>query len=347
MLGNFKIRHIQAKPSEKTYGYIRVYESPTYIANMPVGIVYGSEPGPILCLTGSVHGGLMYAGVEAIVRTWEKIDPQKLKGVLLTVSVVDVPSFDSRTPDKSPIDALIVSNCFPGNPDGTVSEVIAHILLNEVIAKSDFHVDLRSGNIDEMLTDFTVYCKTGNAELDAKKARLAGAYGTDVILLTTEAELTDQGNLIKEAAKRGVTSIIASVGIGMARADERDISEHMAGIENVMKYLKMLEGAPNPRTVKPKLEIQPAYMVHAKHAGLFYPKVELGAVVPSGELVGEIKNAARETLEEVFASVDGIVHAVSARRSVIEGEKLVTIRRLFDKWMDQFVKEWLDRFLED
>jgi len=219
-------------------------------------------------------------------------------------------------------------------------------LLNEIIAKSGFHVDLRSGNIDERLIDYTVYCKTGD-QLDNPKAHLANAYGTEVILLTTASDLVDDGKLVREASKHGVASIVASVGIGMGSRDEKHISAHLQGIENVMKYLKMLEGTPHHRLNKPQLELQPAYIVNAKNEGLFYPKVQCGTVVLTEEPIGEIKNVAGETLEEIYAPVDGIVHAVSAKKTVSKGEKLVNIRRLFEKWMNQYIEKWVDQFLED
>ncbi|MGD0202302.1 MAG: succinylglutamate desuccinylase/aspartoacylase family protein [Candidatus Bathyarchaeia archaeon] len=346
MYGATKIRNIEAKAGEKTSGYLRVYESPNYVADMPLGIVNGYRAGPTLCLTGGTHGGLMYSAAEAIVRTYESMDPKKLSGVLLTVPYVDVPSHDFQSPHKSPIDGLSVSDCFPGNPNGTVSQVIAYTLLNEIIARSGFHVDLRSGNKDEMLIDYTVYCKTGN-QLDNAKAYLANAYGTEVILLTTASDFVDDGQLIREASKHGVASIVASVGIGMDRRDEKDISAHLTGIENVMKYLRMLEGTPKRRLSKPQLELQPAYVVNSRNQGRFYSKVQIGGVVSTGELIGRIENSAGKTLEEICAPVDGIVHAISAKKAIYEGEKLVIIHRLFENWMNHYVKEWIDQFLED
>jgi predicted deacylase len=346
MLGAAKIRNIEANAGEKTSGYLRVYESPSYVADVPLGIVNGYRNGPTLCLTAGIHGGPMHSTAEAIVRTYESIDPKKLSGILFTVPYVDVPSHDFSSSQKSPIDGSSVSYSFPGNPNGTVNQIIAYTLLNEIIVRSSFHVDLQSGNTDEMLIDYTVYCKTGN-QLDNTKAHLANAYGTEAILLTTASDLGDDGQLVVEASKHGVASIVASVGIGMDRKDEKDISTHLTGIENVMKYLRMLEGTPKPRLSKPKLELQQAYVVNSKNQGRFDSKVQCGSVVSTGEPIGRIENSAGKMLEEIFAPVDGVVHAISVKKAINEGEKLVIIHRLFENWMNHYVKEWIDRFLED
>lgn len=341
-----KIRDIEAEPGRKTFGYIRVYESPTYVADMPIGIVNGSEPGPTLCLTGSLYGGLLHSGIEAVIRTWKQTNPKKLGGVLLTVPVVDVPSFDFRSPHKSPIDGLNVSSCFPGKPDGTVSQVIAYTVLNDMISKSNYHIDLRSGNVDEASISFTGCCKTGNSELDAKAASMAEIYGTEVILLMTGKKM-DEGKIIKETCKYGVTSIIASVGMGMGRMDKNDVTTHMRGVENVMKFLEMLEGAPKIREKKLKITIPPTYIVCTMHQGLFYPKVKCGSIVSEGEYIGEIKNLMGEILEEIVAPVNGVVHTIFNNRLVKAGEVLLKMRRFYREWRHQFIKEWLDRFLED
>jgi len=59
MFGTVKIRNIEAKPGEKTSGYLRGYESPEYAADIPLGIVNGSKAGPTLCLTGGISGMLL------------------------------------------------------------------------------------------------------------------------------------------------------------------------------------------------------------------------------------------------------------------------------------------------
>jgi len=345
MLSDLKIQGIEAKPGEKKSGQLSLYDGSEHVADLVLGIVYGSKPGPTLCLTAGLNGELTYPATEAIVRTFKTLDPVKLSGVILAVLRVNVRPHNSQS-KKSAINDSTLTDGFQGSICKATSGIIARFLLNEVVAKSGFHVDLRSGNADEMVINYTVFCKTSN-RLNEIKANLANAYGTEAVLLSTTSDLGEDGKLIEQTSKLNVASIIASVGIGMGRRDEKDVSMHMSGIRNAMMYLEMLDGTLPHRFDKPQLELQPVHAVKTVNQGLFHPRTKCGDVVSNGELVGCIENSSGKTIEELCAPVDGIVHSISTKKTIRTGEKLVTIYCLFEKWIDRYVEEWMDRFLED
>ena len=53
---------------------------------------------------------------------------------------------------------------FPGSPDGTLSEVLAHHVFTELIAPSDVLIDLHGGDMVEALEPFTLYDESPVAE---------------------------------------------------------------------------------------------------------------------------------------------------------------------------------------
>ena len=57
--------------------------------NIPVEVIRGVNDGPILFLSGAIHGDEIN-GVEIIRQVTEKIDPKKLSGTVLAVPVVNV-----------------------------------------------------------------------------------------------------------------------------------------------------------------------------------------------------------------------------------------------------------------
>ena len=324
-----KIQAIEAKPGTKNFGYLKVHKDSTMNIEMPLGIINGVEPGPTLALTGGLYGTL-YPATEAVIRTFPKIDPQKLKGVLLLVPVIDMPAFQGRVGWINPIDGKSVYKAFPGKPNGSASEMIAYTVFNEVVKRSQYHIDLRGGDIDELLISFTIYCKIGNEELDKKTKTMARVYGIDTLLETTLEKVGITGvGFLPEACKAGVASITAEAGIGMGRLDEDDVKLHITGIDNVMKHLGMIEGSPKQMEAKFKVEIPPVYEIHAKQGGLFYPEIEkLGTLVTKDELLGTIKDLQGNVVEELRSPVDGNYHVIFTYRAVRVGDLLITVRRV-------------------
>jgi hypothetical protein len=322
-----RIQGIEAKPGTKSFGYLKVHDSSTLKVDMPLGIVNGAEPGPTLAITGGLYGTL-FPGIEAVIRIYNRIDPNKLKGVLLSVPVIDMPAFQARVGWNNPIDNKSLYTAFPGKPDGSISQIIAYTLFHEVIKRSQYHIDLRGGDIDELLISFSIYCRIGDKGLDAKTEAMAKVYGTEVVLKTSMQDW-GEGAFLVEACKHGVAAITGEAGLGMGRLDEEDVQTHITGVNNVMQYLGMLEGTPKSREIEQLIEISPMYMIYAKQGGLFYPKIEkLGTIVAEGELLGEIKNLSGEVVENFRAPVDGILHVIFTHRAARVGDLLMAMRRI-------------------
>jgi predicted deacylase len=285
-----------------------------------VGIVNGAGEGPVFCVTGGMFG-TQYGGIDAIIRIFNEIDPKKLKGTLITVPVIDMPSFQKGV-DRSPIDNLALNSIFPGDPNGTVSRRIAHVVLNEIIKKSQYHLDIRGGDLSELLIDFMIGYTTGKEEFDSENIALAKVLRVKYYTMTSES----RGMLVAEACKMGVNSVVLLAYKGVGTYEEKDIEKCRLAISNMMMHLKMLEGEPDIPYQPKELEF---YMnrVDAKQGGLLYLDVEYGDLVTKGQKLGEIINLKGETLETLTAPDDGIVHAVFPKHIKQPGELILTVRR--------------------
>ncbi|MDG1996453.1 MAG: hypothetical protein P8J14_08165 [Emcibacteraceae bacterium] len=49
----------------------------------------------------------------------------------------------------SPRDGKSLNSVFPGNKDGSPTEILAHYVFNDLVMKSDYHIDLRGGDLAE------------------------------------------------------------------------------------------------------------------------------------------------------------------------------------------------------
>ncbi len=321
---SFRIRDIQVEPGSKEFGYIKIEESHSNIIKMPLGIVNGSKNGPVLCLTGGLYGTI-YPGIEAVIQLWNEIDPQKLNGTILMVPVVNTPSFQWCTPYISPVDKKDLNTRFPGSLDSTISDTIAYILFHEVILKSKYHIDFRGGDLDEQHTKYFYCFLSENPAVNNELLEIAKIFGMEYLNIVPLdiAQERFKGSLMLEAVKRDVISMICMGAEGLGRYDEEDVQLCIKCAKNVMKYLNMISGDPNPYHGPLKKRTSWG-LATAKHSGLWYPRFEAGQNIKKDEIVGEIKNLKGEVIESVFSPKDGIIHIIFPKHVVNRGEYLFT-----------------------
>ena len=63
------------------------------------------------------------------------LDPSELRGRITAVPVVNMPTFRERTAFVSPQDGKNLNRCFPGDPDGTFSDVLAHAVFERLMPR--------------------------------------------------------------------------------------------------------------------------------------------------------------------------------------------------------------------
>src|SRR5580698_5327943 len=145
---------------------------------IPITVIKGSKPGPVLALTAGIHG-YEYPPILAL----QRLQVKKLAGTLIIVHVANMPSFLGRTVYFSPLDGKNLNRVFPGKGDGTESEQIAHAITTNVIDKCDYLLDLHCGDGNESLRPYVYQTVTGKPEMDDAMARLVLAFGIDHILV--------------------------------------------------------------------------------------------------------------------------------------------------------------------
>ncbi len=313
-----RIGTIQAAPQEKHFGYLKVGETPLYNIKLPVGIINGSNTGPTVCLIAGEHP-VEYPGINAAIRIYKQTHPNNLNGVLLIVPVVNVPGFETRSAYNSPIDNANVGFIAPGDQNGSISYRISYTVLNEIIMKSDYLLNLHGGDSPEWLAPFTIVETSGNAQVDEKSEELAKVFGLEFIVKIENPRPT----LICEAGKRGIPGIVSEAG-SLRMFDEQDIRLHVLGVKNVLKHLQMLNGKSIPCKVPQKI-ISRGYKIFATRGGLFYPAVRPGVMISKGDILAEIRNLKGDLLEQIIAKEDGWIGYMWMRHIVNTGDPLISV----------------------
>jgi predicted deacylase len=315
------IRDVSAECAERAQGFITIGETASGPMRFPLVIINGADDGPILCLTSGVHA-TEYAPIDAVMRVVQSLDPSKLRGAVIAVPVVNMRMFDSRTGFVSPLDGLNLNKVAPGRADGSASEILAGVLLDEVIGRAAYHIDLHAGDLGEMLLPFAGYALTGNRELDTQGEALARLYSPKLIsLATSDGKIPPFADGICYAAtRRGVVSIFAESG-GNGTLEDADVRVHVDGVANVMRHLRMIDGT--PITPGPRVAARERKVVRATRAGLLRLRVRIGDELVAGQEVAEVCNVFGEVVETVRSNGAGIAGLVWAHKVVNTGDPIV------------------------
>jgi hypothetical protein len=285
---------------------------------IPVTIINGARPGPILALTAAVHG-FEYPPVVALQRLRSAIDPKDLAGAVIMVHVANMPGFLGRAIYYTPGDRKNLNRVFPGRADGTISERIADVITREVIDRAGFVVDLHCGDGNESLRPYLYWVTTGAPGVVEAGRQLALAFGMDHIILDSArpTDLAASIYLSNTAIVRGKPALTIESGY-MGEVDEESIARIERGVAGVLRHLKM-------RTIGPEPVANPVWIgrnevLTSSATGIWYPAVEKGNTVAEGALVGRVTDFFGRTLEEIRAPFSGEVLYVVGTPPISKGE---------------------------
>ena len=323
----FTIGHVTAAPGATASGVLPVPgqhgEAGTIV---PISIIHGTGPGPVLQLTAGVHG-MEYAPIVALQRLRTSIDPATLRGTIVMVHIANMPSFLGRTIYYSPIDGKNLNRVFPGNASGTISDRIADVITREVIAKATHVLDLHGGDGNESLRPYSYWIATGAPDVAEASREMALAFGLDHIVVDHERPTNPAASmyLSNTAITRGKPAVTTECGcLGEVSDDAIALIER--GVAGVMRHLGMHESGPPP-AAKP-MWVTKDRVLRASATGIFTPAVHREQHVRQGALIGTIKDFHGHVLEEVHSPFDGEVLYVVATPPVSEGEPLAMVGNL-------------------
>lgn len=193
---------------------------------------------------------------------------------------------------------------------------------------ADFFIDLHSGGTTYRIPALIGYIH-GESELERKSLETATAFGAPV--LWGHPLPVAPGRSISAAIDLGVPSLYTeALGGGIARSD--DVACFRDGVLNVMKWLNMLDGDPQPRPTTHHLfgEGNIDQVISALVAGYYRPEVDLLEAVSAGRLRGVIQDFFGQVIQEVKADRDGVVIMLRRFHRVRVGDGLVHITGYVD-----------------
>src|SRR5690554_56121 len=270
----------------------------------PVLVVNGVNQGPTLCLTGAIHGDELN-GIEIVRRAMYDLDPAKLSGRVVGVPIVNLSGFQQGSrylPDRRDLNRY-----FPGRPDGTLADRIAHSLFTDVIGHCDMLVDIHTGslkrtNLPQLRADMN---NPEVAEFTRGFDRMAVVHSSG-----------SPGMLRTAAVNAGIRAVTLEAGESL-RIQEHQIEAGVNSLNSLMEKHGMISrmfvwGDPQP-------VYYDSTWIRAQHGGILFSDVDLGDRISEGEILGYVADPITNEQYPIRSNSNGRVIGMAVDQVVMAG----------------------------
>ncbi len=312
-----------AAPGQKATGYLEVPAGADAGTNIPVVVVQGAKPGPVLALVAGLHG-TEYASIIALEELIGRLDAAEISGTVIILPLVNLPSFDQKVPHVNPVDNKSMNRFYPGKANGTQTERASWLITKQVVERCDYLIDMHGGDLDENLRPYSYWAPTGNEKQDAASKEMVLAFGLNHIIIWADRPKDPNASryLDNTAATRGKPAIAVEAGYA-GTVEPRDVEALVNGSLNVMRALKMLPGA--ALAVEHPVWIEKIETIASEQDGIFYPVVNRGTYVAAGMKVGYVTDYFGKVIYEAHAPAAGVVLYICAVPSMKKGDTVANI----------------------
>ena len=260
---------------------------------IPVIVARGNEDGKVLGLTAAVHGNELN-GIPVIQRVFKEIDVSKLKGAIVGVPVVNIPSLLRKK--RRFIDGTDLNHIMPGKADGTVSQVYAHRLVTRLVKEFNFLIDLHTASFGR-INSYYIRADMGDPVVN----KMALLQNPEIIVHNPPSDGTLRGT----AADMGIKAITLEVG-NPNTFQKGMIRDGLTGIHNVIDYLNMIDcGCEDPD--EKAIVCKKSYWMYTDKGGILTVLPKVTEQVKKGQHIATMRNIFGDLIKEYFAPEDGVV----------------------------------------
>lgn len=319
----FTVGTATARRGERVTGVIAVPAGVDAATSIPVAIIHGAKPGPVLALVSGAHG-TEYASIIALEKLIALVSPTEVSGTVIIVPLVNIPSFEQKVPHVNPVDGKSMNRMYPGKMDGTQTERASYLITKQVVEQCDHLIDFHGGDLDESLRPYSYWTKTGAEGQDRISREMVLAFGLDHIIISADRPKDPNASRYLEntATTRGKPSITVEAGHA-GTVETEDVGALIDGSLSVMRYLKMLPGSPSP--IEHPVWVEKIVTIASEQTGVFYPLVKRGTYVEQGMKIGYVTDYVGKTIYEARATAAGVVLYICALPSMTKGATIANV----------------------
>ena len=216
---------------------------------------------------------------------------------------------------------LDMNRIFPGNPNGTMAEQTAHLIVED-LKGADLVFDIHSSNLYLRETPQVRINVMNEEEL----VPLAQRLNIDFVWVHDAATVLES-TLAHSLNSTGTKCLVAELGVGQ-RINHKMCNRLTLGIFNLMKELGMWKGEVPQSLISDPIVCKgdSVEFLNAETSGIFITELKCGVVVAEGEEIGQIvEPMTGEVLSRVVSPVEGYMFTIRAYPIVYEGSLMARV----------------------
>ncbi|MCA9102687.1 MAG: succinylglutamate desuccinylase/aspartoacylase family protein [Pirellulales bacterium] len=281
--------------------------------NIPIHIRRAPVDGPVVFITAALHGDEIN-GTGAIRQIIQDDALPLERGSLMLVPVLNLLGFDRHSrylPDRRDL-----NRSFPGGANGTLASRMAHTIVDEIVSRCDFGIDLHTAAVRR--TNFP----SVRADLsDPQISRMAEAFGSEVIINGRGPNKS----LRREACAAGCPTVVMEGG-EVWKVEPGIVETAVRGIGNVLRELGMIGGKSDRPAYQ--LKIESTKWVRAEMGGFLRFHFSPGDIIEKGQPLATNTTLLGRHRSVLTAPFDSVVIGMTTLPAISPGEPVCHLGRL-------------------
>ncbi len=287
----------------------------TTVVDVPVIIHRSKLDGPVVLLTGGVHGD-EFNGVEAVRQLIAKKVAKPKKGMIIAMPVVNI--FGFLNMQREFPDGRDLNRVFPGTKNGSLASRFAYQVTKNILPHVDLVMDFHTGgaqrfNAPQLRVD----------PMEVESLELAHIFHPPFLMHSKNLSKTFR----ETCGKLGKKYLLFEGG--KSQQSDKDITGiAVNGAIRVLNHLGMLSKPDLLLEGQGTIEIiKESSWLRAKYSGLLHPKVNYGKHVIKGEFLAVITDPYGTMRHQVKAPNDGFIINVNHSPLVYQGDAIFHISK--------------------
>jgi N-alpha-acetyl-L-2,4-diaminobutyrate deacetylase len=294
---------------------------------MPL-IVIRNGKGKTILFTGGNHGD-EYEGPIALRKLVNELQHEKIQGQVIIVPYLNFPAVLNGS-RLSPVDGLNMNRSFPGDPQGSITLMIADFVFKQLVQRSDVVVDFHSGGNSMIFQPCTVIHHLDNLQQMKETVSATRSFGAPISLVIRELDSVGMiDTVVEESGKIFISTELGGGGF----VSQKTLSIAENGIRNILRHFEIL---PNNEKSVPETRFMEtpekgSYLM-SPNEGLYEPLIELGEQVNKGQLIGRLHSLTEidSSALEIISKIEGTLVTRAGRAPVKHWDTIAVIASDFD-----------------
>ncbi len=281
--------------------------------DVPIIIQRSNKPGPVVLITGGLHGDEIN-GVEIVRQLISKEINIPEIGTIICIPVLNV--FGFLNMNREFPDGRDLNRVFPGFKNGSLASRLAYQFTKNILPVANYCLDFHTGGASRFNAP-QIRVKKG----DEQMLEFAKIFNAPFTMYSRTIPKSYREN----CAKKNIPILLFEGG--KSQDNDKDIAKH--GVEGAMRFLKHLGMLRDKFHAQeghaPTVIINSSTWIRARYSGLLHTKVDCGKHVEKGEYIATITDPYGQFRHKVKTTNEGYLINVNQSPIVYQGDAIFHI----------------------